>query len=241
MDKPQDIGLDSKSQRDKDVIDYNHELAGGENGRIKRFSVDSQTYLNTEEQEKRKAQKQQFTSMLAYMLENDAQYRQLYFEVEAKLEEAQSQVGEALLKINKELDDIQLHLENADELGLSEEERLKLRRRKEELERHRQEIEEYQRDVLDPVQQRMNDKDNPPTKEEFQNFQDMIGDKKPEYLAELRASEKALGSVSAGIDGETEFFNPRQLCNQFCKAHDDNRTVKVEVGSQDEPNFAPLN
>ncbi|MEM9469453.1 MAG: hypothetical protein AAF988_04760 [Pseudomonadota bacterium] len=120
MDKPQDIGLDSKSQREKDVIDYNQELAGGEHGRIKRFSVDSPTYLNTEEQEKRKAQKQQFTSMLAYMLENDAQYRQLYFEVEAKLEKVQHAVDEALLKINQELDDIRFQLEHADKLGLSE-------------------------------------------------------------------------------------------------------------------------
>ncbi|MEM9469482.1 MAG: hypothetical protein AAF988_04905 [Pseudomonadota bacterium] len=70
-DKPQDIGTDSQSQRLKDVVDYNHELAGGENGRIKRFSVDGPTYLNTEEQEKRKSRERQFTSMLAYMLEHD--------------------------------------------------------------------------------------------------------------------------------------------------------------------------
>lgn len=188
-EKPQDIGTDSKSQSEKDVIDYNHELSGADNrGRIQRFSVDAPTHLNSSEQEKRKSRERQFTTMLAYMLENDEQYRALYFEVEAKLEEAQSQIDEALIKINQELDEIKFQLENADELGLSAAQQIELKRKQDELEHHRQEIQDYQRDVLDHIRQRMDDKDNPPDKEELDSFQDMLREQRPEILSEYSHS-----------------------------------------------------
>lgn len=237
-EKPQDIGTDSKPQREKDVIDYNHELAGGENGRIKRFSVDSPTLLNSQEQEKRKSKERQFTSMLAYMLANDAQYRQLYFEVEAKLEEAQSQVDEALLKINQELDDIQYQLDNADELGLSEEQKIELKRKQDELERHSQEIQDYQHNVIDHIRQRMDDKDDPPDKDELQHYSELIETHKPESL---RTHESSLAnistSVSAEIVGKPE-LSKLNLCNTFCDAQEPNRITQDT--KQDEPNYSPL-
>ncbi|REL26932.1 hypothetical protein DXX93_10365 [Thalassotalea euphylliae] len=238
MDKPQDVGTDSKIQRVKDVIDFNHELAGGENGRIKRFSVDSPTFINAEEQEKRKSKERQFTDMLSYMLAHDAQYRQLYFDTESKLEEAESQVDEALLNISQELDDIKLQLENADELGLSEEERIELRRRKEELERQRQEIEEYQRNVIEHIRYRMNDKDNPPTKEELQQWQHMISDKMPESLNTYNTDiDAAIPSVSEQVHGKTELSSVK-LCDEFCAAKNESQPIVYKP--KDEPDFTPL-
>lgn len=232
-DKPQDIGTDSKSQREKDVIDYNHELAGGENGRINRFSVDGPTHLNLEEQEKRKAKKRQFISMLAYMLENDRQYRQMYFELETKLEEAESQVDEALLKINQKLEDIRYQLEHADELGLSEEQKIELRRKQEEFERHKQEILDYKHDVLNPIRQRMDDENHPPTKDEFQGFEDRIDRLRPDYLSNSRNTPS---SVSADISDKPD-FSAAKLCDVFCMAHDD---TQAPLTASDKPNFAPV-
>ncbi len=237
-DKPQDIGTDSKSLREKDVIDYNHELSGTDNrGRIKRFSVDPLTLINPDEREKRKTREQRFVSMLVYMLENDAQYQELYFNVEAKLEEAQNEVENALQKISHELNDIRNQLEHAAHLGLSEEQLIELRRKQEELERHRQEILDYQRDVLKPIRQRMDDEDNPPSKEELDEFQERIRDKRPEYLAELSASENAPMSVSSGIDGKLSFNSP-DLCDTFCTAHDNK--VILPNDESNAPNFEPI-
>ncbi|MEM9469452.1 MAG: hypothetical protein AAF988_04755 [Pseudomonadota bacterium] len=92
--------------------------------------------------------------------------------------------------------------------------------------------------MLNPIRQRMDDKDNPPTKSELDEFRRAIDTQKPEYFArEMSTSAKEHGSVSAEIDGKTG-FSTRQLCDQFCMAHDDNKTIKA--ASPDEPNFAPI-
>jgi hypothetical protein len=238
-DKPHDVGIDTKSQSEKDLIDYNHELAGGGNGRIERFSIDVESYRNTDSEKNRKAKERRYTDMLSYMLAQDMQYRALYFELETKLDDAQSRVDEALLKIRNELDDIKYRLENADKLGLSKEQRLELERRREELRLHQEKIRDYQRDVLDNIRTRLDDKDNPPSKEDLDTFQDRIIDEMPDSLNALDTNMDAgVPSVASKVGSQPE-LSLVTLCDDFCVAHN-NTNNATSVLENSEPNFKPL-
>ncbi|MEM9469483.1 MAG: hypothetical protein AAF988_04910 [Pseudomonadota bacterium] len=159
-------------------------------------------------------------------------------ETEAKLEEAQSEVDEALLKINQELDDIRFQLAHADRLGLSEAQKIELRHKQEELEHHKQEIQDYQRDVLNPIRKRMDDEDNPPDKSDLRKFRNQIDSQRPQYLESFIDTQKhTRASVSSEIIGKPK-VRTIELCKDFCMAHDDKNIEKSLV--QDELNFAPL-
>jgi len=117
-DKPEDIGLDSKSQTERDRIDLNHEMAGDETGRIKRFLSDSTIGLYGET-EKQKSERR-YRNLLDMLLAEDSHYAALYKRVADKLEKAQQAVDQTLIDINQRLEDsdrtLQIMRENAAEL-----------------------------------------------------------------------------------------------------------------------------
>jgi len=117
-EKPQDIGLDSKSPAERDQIDLNHEISGEPTGRIQRFLSENSHDIYGES-EKKKSERQ-YRSMLQMLLAEDAQYAALYSQVTKNLDKAYQAVDQALIDINKRLEDsgrkLQILRENAAEL-----------------------------------------------------------------------------------------------------------------------------
>ncbi len=108
-DKPEDIGLDSLNQTERDRIDLNHEIAGRETGRIKRFlSGDSVDYYG--ESEKKKSERE-FRTLLEILLAEDPNYAALYTRVSEKLDKARQAADQALIDINLHLEDSERKLQ----------------------------------------------------------------------------------------------------------------------------------
>ena len=102
-EKPQDIGLDSKSPAERDQIDLNHEISGEPTGRIQRFLSENSHDIYGEN-EKKKAERR-YRSMLQMLLAEDPQYAALYSQVTKNLDKAYQAVGQALIDINQRLED----------------------------------------------------------------------------------------------------------------------------------------
>jgi len=117
-EKPQDIGLDSKSPLERNRIDLNHEISGEPTGRIQRFLSENSHDIYGES-EKKKAERR-YRSMLQMLLAEDAQYAALYSQVTKNLDQAYQAVGQALIDINQRLEDsgrkLQILRENAAEM-----------------------------------------------------------------------------------------------------------------------------
>ncbi|WP_316364682.1 hypothetical protein [Candidatus Thiodiazotropha sp. CDECU1] len=240
-DTPEDVGLDSKAQTERDRIDLNHEHAGNDTGRIKRFLVEGASGYSAQSEEKKSERRLQ--TLLEILLAEDPQYAALYKRVSEKLNDAQQAVDSALVDINQRLEasdrKLQQMRENAGELEdgtkvfrssldgsiytedgqrLSDEEAHNInipdgaaswenyRRQKEERDlalRQREDVERYQREVLDPSKDRMNDPNNPPSEEELKGIERRIEDEIPDVVrnkllkSELQASHVEHPPISA--------------------------------------------
>lgn len=90
--------------------------------------------------------------------------------------------------------------------------------------RSKNNIERYERDVLGPAQERMQDQDNPMTKEELDILAGDIEHKKPAefnqalYKTDLDASIPRTGSVAASISQDATTANAPVLSAAFSKA-----------------------
>lgn len=117
-EKPEDIGLDNKSQAERDRIDLNHEISGESTGRIQRF-LSQNSHDIYGESEKKKSERA-YRTMLDMLLAEDAQYAALYCQVTEKLDRAYQAVDQALIDINQRLEasdrKLQILRENATEL-----------------------------------------------------------------------------------------------------------------------------
>jgi len=118
-EKPQDIGLDSKSPAKRDQIDLNHEISDEPTGRIQRFLSENSHDIYGGESEKKKAERR-YRSMLQMLLAEDAQYAALYSQVTKNLDQAYQAVDRALINIGQRLEDsdrkLQLLRENTAEM-----------------------------------------------------------------------------------------------------------------------------
>lgn len=94
-DKPEDIGLDSKPQAERDRIDLNHEISGESTGRMQRFFAGDWRDLYGEN-EKKKAERH-FQNMLDLLLAEDPHYAALYYKVAENLQNAQRAADLALV------------------------------------------------------------------------------------------------------------------------------------------------
>ncbi len=117
-DKLQDEGIESKKAAERDMIELNHEIAGVETGRIKRFLNEGSLSFSGETK-KEKAERE-FRTMLDMLLAEDPIYAALYKQVTEKIEKAQQAVNLALVDINQRLEafdrKLQLLYDNAAEL-----------------------------------------------------------------------------------------------------------------------------
>ncbi|MBT3011733.1 MAG: hypothetical protein KME41_08420 [Candidatus Thiodiazotropha sp. (ex Lucina pensylvanica)] len=216
-DTPEDIGLDSKAQTERDRIDLNHEQAGGDTGRIKRFLVEGASGYSAQNVEKKS--KRRLQSLLEMLLAEDPHYAALYHRVTEKINGISRTVDQALIDANQRLEAsvemLQNYRESAAELPdgtkvfrsetdgsiytedgqrLSNEDAQNInipegaaswedyRKQKEERDlalRQREDVERYKREVLDPAKDRMNDPDNPPSKDELKDIERRLEDEMP--------------------------------------------------------------
>lgn len=100
-DKPQDVGIESKKAAERDMIDLNHEIAGVETGRIKRFLNEGSLSFSGETKKEKAAR--EFRTMLDMLLAEDPIYATLYKQVTEKIEKAQQAVNLALVDISQRL------------------------------------------------------------------------------------------------------------------------------------------
>ena len=271
-DTPEDVGLDSKAQTERDRIDLNHEQAGDDTGRIKRFLVEGASGYAADTEEKKA--RREYRSLLDMLLMEDPHYAALYSRVADKLDRAQSAVDKAMIDIDRRLETsgqaLQRMRENAGELEdgtkvfrsdkdghiytedgqrLSDEQARNVdipdgaasledyRRQKEERDlalRQREEIERYQREVLDPSKDRMNDPNNPPTKEELKGIERHIEDEMPEAARDDYRSDIAVEAYDgASMSAAHEMVDETSLnVPDMATAFDQART--------DIPDFGPV-
>ncbi|MCG7861112.1 MAG: hypothetical protein JAZ18_01830 [Candidatus Thiodiazotropha endolucinida] len=101
-DTPEDVGLDSKAQTERDRIDLNHEQAGGDTGRIKRFLVEGASGYNVQSEEKKSERRLQ--TLLEILLAEDPHYAALYRQVTEKINGISRTVDQALIDVNQRLE-----------------------------------------------------------------------------------------------------------------------------------------
>ncbi|MCB1935505.1 MAG: hypothetical protein KDF59_06150 [Nitrosomonas sp.] len=110
-DKPEHVGVDSKSAVERDRIDLNHEIAGEPTGRIPRFLTENHYALYGGDSEKKQSE-HRYRTMLQMLLEDDARYARLYYEVQDTLNKARRAADRALDDITRQLEEAEKTLQH---------------------------------------------------------------------------------------------------------------------------------
>ncbi len=160
------INARAAEKRQVDFDDLQNELAGRDNGKISRF-------ISKEERERRNgktASDKAFQTMLDAMLDNPA-YAAAYQATMNAINDADSAVYDAMVESADKLQDTSDALEDAKERGASAEEIARLQKEYEDAkERHRR-MQEYEAELAE-IRARMEDEDNPPSKDEMEQFKE---------------------------------------------------------------------
>lgn len=201
MDTDAETGGNSRNEID--FKDQQDELAGRENGRMKRF-LSPEARPEVQEEKRREAA---YQSMLDYLLLNDPEYRALYEKVRDRLDEIERAVAEALQEVNECItqmeenahtlngkkvffsrDGKRAYTEDGEELSATDMARIT---RSEDAptwedydaaKRERDDITRYQDDVLNPIKERINDKENPVPKDELEGMLDDLNKDVPKTV-----------------------------------------------------------
>jgi len=159
---------DKRRQQDKD--DFNNELAGRDVGRIKRFLPS--THTQTAKNEKRNREMSDL-SRLAILMQ-DPVYRAAFDQAEQTIDDFKTRMNEWLQEYENRIEDIDEKLEalGPDAIGTPDYERLIKER--EDIQRSQQDLLDYYYTVVQPMEDRMNDPDNPPSKKELDEFNNQV-------------------------------------------------------------------
>lgn len=269
-ERPEDIGLDSKDRAERDRIDLNHEMAGDDTGRIKRFLSEGTTSYTSDSKEKKAERRTQ--SLLHMLLAEDPQYAALYKSVTEKLEKARQAVDQALIDINQRLETSERELQNMRDQAAEREDGMKVFRSsldggiytedgqrlsdeeaqeisipedapswedysaekeaRDQAARQREDVERYQREVLNPIEERMRDPNNVFTKDELEEIDRSFGDDIPpvirtHYDSDPTPEPVSSSSASAAHDmvEETDISSAPEMGKAF------------ELASADIPDF----
>ena len=174
-----------------DFRDQQDELGGRENGRIKRF-LSPETRAEAKEQQRKD---EQFRSLLDYLLHNDPEYAALYRKVSDRLHEIELAAAEALQQAKERIADMEekagtlngrkVFLSRDGKRAYSEDGReistegmSRIIRSEDapswedyqEAKKERDDITRYQDGVLNPIKERMADKENPVPKDEMEGM-----------------------------------------------------------------------
>lgn len=195
-----DINAENGSSREKerDFNDLNDELAGRENtGRVKRF-LSPEARAEVQEEKRRETE---FHNLLQYLLVNDAEYRALFQKVSDRVNEIEIAVARALREANERIAEMEenAHTLDGKKVFFSRDGKRAYNEDGEEIsaadmaritrsddaptwedydaaKRERDDITRYQDDVLNPIKERINDKENPVPKDELEGMlDDLVG------------------------------------------------------------------
>lgn len=164
---PDAINARALEKQREDFDDLQNELAGRDNtGRIQRFLFEDDERSATG---RAKKERQDHTFRL-HLLLSDPAYSALYNETMSAVTDAESAVYDALVESADKLQDTGDALADAIERGASTEEIAQLQKEHDDAkERHRR-MQEYEAELA-AIRARMEDKDNPPSKEELAEFE----------------------------------------------------------------------
>lgn len=153
-------------RRQQDTDDFNNEMAGRDVGRINRFL--SSSHKQTDESEKRKRETTEL-SRLAILMQNPA-YRAAFEQAEQTIDNFKERMNEWLQEYQNQIDNIDEKLEalRPDAAGTPEYEQLTKER--EAIQRNQQDLLDYYNTVVQPMEERMADPDNSPSKDEIDEF-----------------------------------------------------------------------
>jgi len=178
----------------QDFDDLQNELAGRDVGRISRF-------LNADAREarvgtqKRDARQTSVMTALQVMMMNDPEYAQLYREIEKHLRDVQTRLDTMLETVLRAKEEAEERLRTAQ----NEAERLAQQERLDELTELENDIRSGQADIGD-MQLRLEDEENPPSKDEMTDFQIRADEKE----AAIREQAEKLEIIPPSIAPDTE-------------------------------------
>lgn len=157
-------------KRREDMYDFHSELGDRENGKQRRFVMDTELNRHKEKHKREKA----FYSLLNAMM-SDPAYAAAYNETMTTLGNAETTVYDALIESAEDVADAQKALEKAQERGASAEELERLREQHKEAKERHERMLERERELAD-IRARMEDKDNPPAKPEMGGYKIRISE-----------------------------------------------------------------
>ena len=189
MEKDAETG--GSRQNAIDFRDQQDELAGRDNGRIKRF-LSPESHPEAKEQQRKD---EQFRSLLDYLLHNDPEYAALYRKVCDRLQEIELAAAEALQQAKERIADMEekagtlngrkvflsrdgkrAYTEDGREISTEGMSRI-IRSQDapswedyQEAKKERDDITRYQDGVLSPIKERIADKENPIPKDEMEGI-----------------------------------------------------------------------
>jgi len=159
--------------------DLQNEMAGRETNRIKRLGEVPGT--PAAEKKRREREDRQKMDRLAVLM-SDPTYRALYEDMSSMLHEQRNRTQEQLQLLEERLEAIHQRLDDTGPNAPSAQERERLEQERLDLQRRQQDWLDYQINILDPAQDRLNDRENPPDMDELKDIQNTIREAAPKML-----------------------------------------------------------
>jgi vacuolar-type H+-ATPase subunit I/STV1 len=158
-------------RRDQDRDDFNNENAGRDVGRIARFlPKEARAGLRAEKREKKMSEA---LTRLAILMQDPA-YAEAFERAGNTIRDFKERAEDRLQQFDDRIDKIDAELEALGQDSAGSEAYDRLRQEREDLQRRQQEILDYYQTVIQPMEERMNDPTDPPSKEEIDDFNDKV-------------------------------------------------------------------
>ncbi|NVK17761.1 MAG: hypothetical protein HWE30_03610 [Methylocystaceae bacterium] len=159
-------------QQNHSLDDFNAELSGTKSGYIYTTSAASDDNRSSGHVQKaKKAQADILQLTVLQQLLDDPAYAKSYSEALSTIETFKE-------RMNKRLNQLDLRIEELDkkqeDLATDSPEHKRLSQKREDLQRKQQDLLDYYHETVKPVEDRMNDPDNPPSKEELDDFNEKV-------------------------------------------------------------------
>lgn len=162
--------LERSNEADERLEDHNAELSETKSGFLYRSSA--ATHGREPEVRAKKARKTEAELAQLSALQQrltDPNYAEAYTQAKDTIADFKEHMTERLEQIDQQIDALDKKLED---YAPGSPEHKRIMREREDLQRRQQELLDYYNDIIRPIEERMDDPDNPPTKEELDEFND---------------------------------------------------------------------
>lgn len=172
-------------EADGKLDDFDAELSGTKSGYAYRTSAADRE--NRPDIRAKKARKADAALSALQQLLNDPEYAKVYAEARQTIGDFRQQMKERLEQLEQRIEALDEKLEN---LPPGSPEHQRLTKQRDDAQRKQQKQLDYDNDVIRPMENRMNDPDNPPSKDELDEFdkkvrKDMDGAFKVDQVAQV--------------------------------------------------------